>query len=101
MTEISLELKISQKTFDTEGVLKGIDLSVKKGSSHLLGASGCGKTTTLQHHRRSGESGFSRVFLGGRGRDGQGAEQEGCKHGVSELCAVPPYDCGGKCEAMA
>ena len=50
MTEICLELKNIKKRFVAEkGVLKGISLSVAKGEFiTLLGASGCGKTTTLR-----------------------------------------------------
>ncbi len=66
MTEISLELKNITKTFDTEGVLKGIDLSVKKGEFlTLLGASGCGKTTTLRIIAGLESPDSGRVFLEG------------------------------------
>ena len=50
MTELSLELRNIRKSFTAEEtVLDHIDLSVKKGEFvTLLGASGCGKTTTLR-----------------------------------------------------
>jgi len=48
MSEI-LRLDKIYKTFDRTEVLKGIDLSVAQGEFiTLLGASGCGKTTTLR-----------------------------------------------------
>lgn len=48
MNEI-LRLEKIHKTFDDTEVLKGIDLSVAQGEFiTLLGASGCGKTTTLR-----------------------------------------------------
>ena len=48
MSEI-LRLEKIHKTFDDTEVLKGIDLSVAQGEFiTLLGASGCGKTTTLR-----------------------------------------------------
>lgn len=50
MTEICLELKNIKKSFTSdEDVLKGISLSIGRGEFiTLLGASGCGKTTTLR-----------------------------------------------------
>jgi len=44
-----LELKNISKAFDGTPVLKGLDLDVQRGEFiTLLGASGCGKTTTLR-----------------------------------------------------
>ena len=50
MSEYSVELKNITKSFNKgEEVLRGINLSIKKGEFiTLLGASGCGKTTTLR-----------------------------------------------------
>lgn len=50
MTEISLELKEIKKSFaQEEEVLQGISLAIGQGEFiTLLGASGCGKTTTLR-----------------------------------------------------
>ncbi|MBE5884054.1 MAG: ABC transporter ATP-binding protein [Lachnospiraceae bacterium] len=47
--EMILELKNISKAFDGTPVLKGLDLDVQRGEFiTLLGASGCGKTTTLR-----------------------------------------------------
>lgn len=49
MTEWILELDAIQKSFGKTKVLKGISLSIKQGEFiTFLGASGCGKTTTLR-----------------------------------------------------
>lgn len=49
MSDYILELKGIKKRFDETGVLKGIDLNIRKGEFiTLLGSSGCGKTTTLR-----------------------------------------------------
>lgn len=49
MGESILQLRQIQKSFDNTEVLKGIDLEVAQGEFiTLLGASGCGKTTTLR-----------------------------------------------------
>lgn len=49
MSDIILQLNEIHKSFDGTEVLKGISLSVNRGEFiTLLGASGCGKTTTLR-----------------------------------------------------
>lgn len=49
MGESILQLRQIRKSFDNTEVLKGIDLEVEQGEFiTLLGASGCGKTTTLR-----------------------------------------------------
>lgn len=49
MGESILQLQQIRKSFDNTEVLKGIDLEVAQGEFiTLLGASGCGKTTTLR-----------------------------------------------------
>ncbi len=49
MGESILQLKQIRKSFDNTEVLKGIDLEAAQGEFiTLLGASGCGKTTTLR-----------------------------------------------------
>lgn len=49
MGESILQLRQIRKSFDNTEVLKGIDLEVSQGEFiTLLGASGCGKTTTLR-----------------------------------------------------
>ena len=49
MGESILQLRQIRKSFDNTEVLKGIDLEAGQGEFiTLLGASGCGKTTTLR-----------------------------------------------------
>lgn len=68
MTDICLELKNIQKSFTKEeDVLKGISLSIGKGEFiTLLGASGCGKTTTLRIIAGLEMPDEGQVFLEGR-----------------------------------
>lgn len=49
MSETLLELRNIKKSFGTTDVLNGIGLSISRGEFiTFLGASGCGKTTTLR-----------------------------------------------------
>lgn len=49
MSDIILQLNSIQKSFEATEVLKGINLDIHRGEFiTLLGASGCGKTTTLR-----------------------------------------------------
>ncbi|HEY9807435.1 MAG TPA: ABC transporter ATP-binding protein [Candidatus Obscuribacterales bacterium] len=48
-TEFDVELRKVFKVFNSEAVVRGIDLSIRKGEFFsILGPSGCGKTTTLR-----------------------------------------------------
>lgn len=68
MGEILLELNNIKKRFVQEvGVLNGISLSIERGEFiTFLGASGCGKTTTLRIIAGLETPDEGRVFLGGR-----------------------------------
>ncbi|HIZ23088.1 MAG TPA: ABC transporter ATP-binding protein [Candidatus Blautia faecigallinarum] len=68
MPEICLELKNIKKSFSNETeVLKGISLTIEKGEFiTLLGASGCGKTTTLRIIAGLEQPDEGQVFLEGK-----------------------------------
>ena len=68
MSEISLELKNIKKSFqEGEDVLESICLTAKKGEFvTLLGASGCGKTTTLRIIAGLEQPDSGQVFLNGK-----------------------------------
>lgn len=67
MSEIILELDEIRKSFDETQVLKGIRLSIEKGEFiTFLGASGCGKTTTLRIIAGLEQPDEGRVRLNGR-----------------------------------
>ncbi|NBH70488.1 ABC transporter ATP-binding protein [Clostridiaceae bacterium] len=67
MAEHILELDGIKKSFDKTQVLKGISLSVRQGEFiTFLGASGCGKTTTLRIIAGLEAPDEGRVFLNGQ-----------------------------------
>lgn len=67
MENTVLELKKIRKDFDKDDVLKGIDLTVRKGEFlTLLGPSGCGKTTLLRIIGGFETPDEGRVFFSGK-----------------------------------
>lgn len=67
MSEELLELKNIKKSFEETDVLRGITLSIEKGEFiTFLGASGCGKTTTLRIIAGLEEPDSGAVFLDGK-----------------------------------
>ena len=93
MSDSFLELRNLKKSFTSEEyVLQGINLQIDQGEFvTLLGASGCGKTTTL----RIIAAGQRKYMAGGERCDESGAKPERCEHGISELCPFSPYERGG------
>ena len=66
--DILLVLKNVYKSFDANLILKGINLDIKRGEFFtFLGASGCGKTTTLRIISGLEQADSGKVFL--RGQD--------------------------------
>lgn len=67
MSEIILGLKAIKKSFEDTEVLKGISLSIERGEFiTFLGASGCGKTTTLRIIAGLESPDAGRVYLNGQ-----------------------------------
>lgn len=67
MSEIILGLKAIKKSFEDTEVLKGISLSIERGEFiTFLGASGCGKTTTLRIIAGLESPDAGRVYLNGK-----------------------------------
>ena len=67
MAEHILELDGIKKSFDKTQVLKGIHLSIQQGEFiTFLGASGCGKTTTLRIIAGLETPDEGKVFLNGK-----------------------------------
>lgn len=96
MSDSFLELRNLKKSFTSdEYVLQGINLTIGKGEFiTLLGASGCGKTTTLRIIAGLEQPDSGSVWLGRPGCNCTGAKQTGCEYSISELCIVSPYECG-------
>jgi multiple sugar transport system ATP-binding protein len=91
MSEASVEIKDLVKTYvDDRGrptftAVKGINLDIQNGEFMVLvGPSGCGKSTTLRMI-----AGLERVTSG---TISIGAKRPGDRHGVPELCVVPPHE---------
>ena len=67
MAEHILELDGIKKSFDKVQVLRGISLSIRQGEFiTFLGASGCGKTTTLRIIAGLETPDEGKVFLNGK-----------------------------------
>ncbi|MDD4797378.1 MAG: ABC transporter ATP-binding protein [Eubacteriales bacterium] len=67
MEDIILQLDRIEKRFDDAEVLRGIDLTIRRGEFiTLLGPSGCGKTTTLRIIAGLEQPDGGRVLLEGR-----------------------------------
>ena len=98
MSEQLLELKNIKKGFGETDVLNGITLSIEKGEFiTFLGASGCGKTTTLRIIAGLEAPDSGTVFLDGKDVTAVPPNQKGCEYGFSKLCAVSSLKCRGKC----
>lgn len=97
MSDSFLELRNLKKSFTSEEyVLQGINLQIDQGEFvTLLGASGCGKTTTLRIIAGLEQPDQRKYMAGGERCDESGAKPERCEHGISELCPFSPYERGG------
>lgn len=95
MSDSILELKNIKKSFGETGVLRGIDLDVRKGEFiTLLGSSGCGKTTILRIIAGFIDADEGEVFLDGENMTGIAPEKRPVN--ISELCSFSAYDDRGK-----
>ena len=75
MGESILKLQQIRKSFDHTEVLKGVTWRWHRASFiTLLGASGCGKTTTLRDHCGTGAAGFRKCDPGGKRHYGLGTQ---------------------------
>ncbi len=92
-----LELRSIGKRFGTVAAIERIDLSVNRGEFlTLLGASGCGKSTTLRIIAGLERPDEGEVILGGRPIQDL-AVHGGDRDGVPELCTLPAHDGGAEC----
>lgn len=67
MTELLIQLKDVRKSFDSQEVLKGIFLDVKKGEvTTIIGGSGSGKSVLLKHLVGLIEPDSGEIFLEGK-----------------------------------
>ena len=93
MQDTLLSLQHISKDFGEGDVLRDISLDVARGEFvTLLGASGCGKTTTLRiiSGLETPVDGDGAAGRPGRHRAAAGAPS--CQHGLSELRALSAYE---------
>jgi ABC-type Fe3+/spermidine/putrescine transport system ATPase subunit len=88
-----LYFKNLTKKFGTIVAVDDICLHVEEGEFlTLLGPSGSGKTTTLMMVAGFRTAHIRQDFHQGRGRHDRPAFRKKYRHGVPELCALPPHD---------
>ena len=91
MREVILDLQDIKKSFGKNEILKGLNLKVHEGEFlTFLGASGCGKTTTLRIIAGLEMPDSGQVILNGV----DVTKKEPNERGVSKLCLISTYECG-------